>query len=124
MDSNAAGGQREGASDQKIAAVAAWHSSDLFAPEERAALELAEAMTTTPPNVTDDLFARLQRHYDEAQLVELVAIVAQENFRSRFNTTFRIESEGQYCPIAPVASPQAVRDGAERLRTPRSGGEG
>jgi alkylhydroperoxidase family enzyme len=63
------------------------------------ALELAEAMTQTPPNVTDELFARLRRYYDEAQLVELAAIVAQENFRARFNTTFRVESQGLYCPI-------------------------
>ena len=56
-------------------------------------------MTATPPSVTDELFARLRAYYDDAQLVELAAIVAQENFRSRFNTTFRIESEGMYCPV-------------------------
>jgi alkylhydroperoxidase family enzyme len=56
-------------------------------------------MTETPPNVTDELFARLQSFYNEAQLVELAAIVAQENFRSRLNTTFRIESQGMYCPV-------------------------
>jgi len=79
--------------------VASFRTSDLFSPGERVALELAEAMTSTPPNVTDELFARLQEFYDEAQLVELAAIVAQENFRSRFNTTFRIESQGMYCPL-------------------------
>ena len=63
------------------------------------ALELAEAMTATPPQVTDELFARVHDFYDEAQMVELAAIVAQENFRSRFNTTFRLESAGQYCPL-------------------------
>jgi alkylhydroperoxidase family enzyme len=102
MDSNAAGGQREGASDEKIAAVANYQTSDLFTEAERVALELAEAMTVTPPNVTDELFDRLQEHYDEPQIVELAAIVAQENYRSRFNTTFRIESEGMYCPVPPL----------------------
>jgi len=56
-------------------------------------------MTATPPAVTDDLFARLSSFYSETQLVELAAIVAQENFRSRFNTTFRLESQGLYCPL-------------------------
>ena len=93
--------RREGASDEKIAALSEYATSELFTPAERVALELADAMTATPPNVTDELFARLQQHYDEAQLVELAAIVAQENFRSRFNTTFRIESQGMYCPVAP-----------------------
>ncbi len=103
MDSNAAGGQREGASDAKIDAVASYRTSELFTAAERVALELADAMTATPPNVTDDLFARLREHYSDAQLVELAAIVAQENYRSRFNTTFRIESAGQYCPLPAKA---------------------
>ena len=59
-------------------------------------------MTATPPQVTDELFARLQGFYDEAELVELAAIVAQENFRSRFNTTFRLESQSSYC-LLPTA---------------------
>ncbi len=96
--------RREGASDEKIAALDAYRTSPLFTPEERVALELAEAMTATPPNVTDELFARLQEYYDEAQLVELAAIVCQENFRSRFNTTFRIESAGMYCPLPTDAA--------------------
>jgi len=104
MDSNAAGSSRNGASDEKIAAVYEYEKSDLFTPAERVALELADAMTETPPNVTDELFARLQEHYNEAELVELAAIVAQENFRSRFNTTFRVESAGMYCPVPEVQS--------------------
>lgn len=99
MDSNSAGSRNEGAADEKIAAVAYFEESDLFSPAERVALELADAMTSTPPAVTDELFERLRSFYGEAQLVELAAIVAQENFRSRFNTTFRLESAGQYCPL-------------------------
>lgn len=68
-------------------------------------------MTATPPQVTDALFARLQEYYDEPQLVELAAIVVQENLRSRFNTTFRIESEGTYCPV-PSTGP--VQDATPR----------
>jgi len=79
--------------------VAYYEESNLFTPDERAALEMADAMTSTPPNVSDELFERLQGFYSEAQLVELAAIVAQENFRSRFNTTFRLESQGMYCPL-------------------------
>jgi alkylhydroperoxidase family enzyme len=102
MDSNAAGSSRNGAADEKIAAVFEYQQSDLFSLAERVALELADAMTETPPDVTDELFKRLQEHYDEAELVELAAIIAQENFRARFNTTFRVESAGMYCPVAAV----------------------
>jgi alkylhydroperoxidase family enzyme len=76
-----------------------FQASDLFTPAEKVALELADAMTETPPDVTDELFERLRQFYDEAELVELAAIVVQENMRSRFNTTFRVESQGMYCPM-------------------------
>ena len=33
----------------------------------------------------------------------VAAIVAQENFRARFNTTFRVESAGLYCPVPASA---------------------
>src|SRR5687768_1525670 len=108
MDSNAAGSSRNGATDEKIAAVFEYERSDLFTPAERVALELADAMTETPPNVTDELFQRLQQYYDEAELVELAAIVAQENFRSRFNTTFRVESAGMYCPMPPAVDAETT----------------
>jgi alkylhydroperoxidase family enzyme len=107
MDSNAAGSSRNGASDKKIAAVYEYEKSNLFTPAESVALELADAMTETPPNVTDELFQRLQQYYDDAELVELAAIVAQENFRSRFNTTFRVESAGMYCPMPAPESEES-----------------
>ena len=52
---------------------------------ERLALEYAEAMTDTPPGVTDEMVERLGRELSEAELVELTAIVAVENLRSRMN---------------------------------------
>lgn len=47
----------------------------------------------------DDLFARLREHYSEPELVELAAIVALGNFRSRFNRIFAVEPNGLYCPL-------------------------
>jgi alkylhydroperoxidase family enzyme len=61
------------------------------------ALELAEAATSLPHDVSDELFGRLREHYTDAEIVELTYIVALENFRSRFNRTFRIEAQGFYC---------------------------
>ena len=52
-----------------------------------------------PVDVSDDLFERLQRHYTPEQLVELAAICALENFRSRFNRVFQVEPNGVYCPL-------------------------
>jgi alkylhydroperoxidase family enzyme len=48
--------------------------------------------------VSDQLFARLRGHFDEAQIVELTAAVALENFRSKFNVPLQIESQG-FCVL-------------------------
>ena len=71
-------------------------------------LDYAVAMTLTPVEVPDELFAALREHFDEAQLVELTAAVAWENYRARFNHAFGIEaqgfSKGAYCPLPERAS--------------------
>jgi alkylhydroperoxidase family enzyme len=60
-------------------------------------------MTRTPVEVSDALFARLQQHLNNAQLVELTAVIAWENYRARFNHAFGIESanftEGAVCAL-------------------------
>ena len=99
MDINAAGGSDAGLSDDKIAALLDYATSPLYDEAERAALELADALTVTTPIVSDELFARLRRHYDEAQLVELAATAAMENYRARFNRAFLIEPNSIYCPV-------------------------
>ena len=87
-----------GASDDKIRAVTQFTTSPLYAPAERAALAVAEAMTITGQKVTDDLFAEARRHFSEAQMVELAAAVALENFRSKFNVALGIEAQG-FCVL-------------------------
>lgn len=99
MDINAAGGSNAGIADEKIAALPDFRTSPLFTDAERAALELAEAMTAASVTVPDALFARARSHYDEPQLVELAATAALENFRARFNRVFQIEPNSLYCPI-------------------------
>ena len=51
-------------------------------------------MTITGQKVTDGLFAEARRHFSEAQVVELTAAAALENFRSKFNVALGIESQG------------------------------
>jgi alkylhydroperoxidase family enzyme len=96
MDSNAVGSSKAGASPEKIAALPEFGSSDLFTPAEKAALKVAEGMTRTPAVVTDEEFTEAQRHFSNEQMVELVATVAMENYRARFNRAFLVESLGLY----------------------------
>ena len=87
-----------GASDDKIRQVPTWRESSLFSPVERDALEYAERLTVTGDKVTDELFARLRGHFSEAQMVELTAVVALDNFRSTFNPPLGIEAQG-FCVL-------------------------
>lgn len=66
-------------------------------------LRLVTALTRTPADVPDELFAALRFEFSERALVELTSAIAWENYRSRFNRTFAIEAEGfskgQFCPL-------------------------
>lgn len=66
-------------------------------------LEYAEGTTRTPAVVAEDLFSALREHLDEAQLAELTAAIAWENYRARFNHAFGMGSqgfsEGAFCPL-------------------------
>jgi alkylhydroperoxidase family enzyme len=107
VDINAAGGSNAGASDQKIAALAEYETSELFSEAEKVALELADRATALPHDVSDELFDRVREHYTDPEIVELSYIVALENFRSRFNRTLRIEAQGFYCVIPPEHAARA-----------------
>ena len=87
-----------GADEDKIREVPTWRESHRFSELERAALEYAEAMTITGQRVTDELFGRIRALFDEAQIVELTAVVALENFRSKFNVPLGVESQG-FCVL-------------------------
>jgi len=55
-------------------------------------------MTITGQKVSDELFAKVRQHFSEAQVVELTAAVALENFRSKFNVALGVESQG-FCVL-------------------------
>ena len=61
-------------------------------------LELADAITATPASVSPELRKSLQARFSTAELVELGAAIAWENYRARSNRVFGFESEGFYKP--------------------------
>ncbi|UYN93425.1 MAG: carboxymuconolactone decarboxylase family protein [Enhydrobacter sp.] len=88
----------------KLAELPNWRDSKLFSQAERVALEYAERITYTDRQVDDALFAEVKKHFSEAQIVELTAAIAFENFRSKFNPALGIEAQG-FClvPTRPKA---------------------
>ena len=98
MDINSAVGRQEGISFEKIAALEDFEHSALFTEAEKAALRMTEAMCERSVNVPDAVFDGLRRHFDDNAIVELVAMVALENLRARFNRALEIPSDG-LCPL-------------------------
>jgi alkylhydroperoxidase family enzyme len=92
-------GRKAGLNDEKLRAVCVDDMTP-FNDTERLAIELADAMTDTPANVSDDLYARLRRQFSEEQLMQLGAQIAFENYRARWNRIFNVESDNLYAPQA------------------------
>jgi alkylhydroperoxidase family enzyme len=86
-------------------------SSALFSETEKLVLKYADAMTQAPVEVQQTLFEKLREKFAEAQLVELTATLAWENYRARFDHAFGVEaegfSEGSYCALPVKAGVQS-----------------
>lgn len=78
----------------KLEHLTAWRDSDVYSPLERSTLEYAEAMTATPPEVTDQMVTALRGELTDRQLVELTHVVCVENARSRANAALGLTSQG------------------------------
>ncbi|GGD13772.1 carboxymuconolactone decarboxylase family protein [Nocardioides daphniae] len=108
-----------GLDEAKVREVPRWRESDVFTPLEREVMAYAEAMTATPPTVTDEQVAALRSALGERALVELTMMVAVENQRSRFNHAAGLASQGfsDVCAL-PLAAP-APSAGASAVGEPR-----
>jgi AhpD family alkylhydroperoxidase len=93
----------KGQSVEKLAEVPRWRESDVFTPLERDVIAFAEAMTATPPEVTDAMVDGLVAGLGVPAVVELTKMVAVENERSRFNSALGLTSQGfsDRCELAP-----------------------
>lgn len=91
----------------KAREVPRWRESDMFTPLERDVMEYAEAMSQTPPTVTDELSDRLLESLGAPALVELSAFIALANVYTRTNVAFGIDAQGfaAACGLAPLAEP-------------------
>jgi len=95
--------------------LANFESSSAFSELEKRVLRYAVAMTQTPVEVSDELFSSLREHLNPQQMVELTSAIAWENYRSRFNRPFDVQSGG-YSEGAACAVP--ARAEAANVTTP------
>ena len=100
MAHNAGGSLRFGITEEKLAAVWEYRTSPLFTEAERVALEFSIAAASQPNDVSDELFARMLRHWSEGQVVEITALVAHFGFMNRWNDTMATPLEEEPIMIA------------------------
>ncbi|MEM9530293.1 MAG: peroxidase-related enzyme [Pseudomonadota bacterium] len=81
------------APDDKVAAVLDYENSPLFTDAERAALDVAFKAAQVPNGVTEQQFEALARHFDEGQIVEIVASIALFGYLNRWNDTMATSVE-------------------------------
>jgi uncharacterized peroxidase-related enzyme len=98
------GAKNFGVSEEKLADVWAYSQSPHYSEAERAALDFALAAATQPNAVTDELFARLRTHWSEAQVVEILGVVAMFGFLNRWNDSMATPLEAVPLAVAEQAA--------------------
>ena len=94
------GAERVGVPVEKLQSAFEFDTSDLFNDAERAALRLARDASLTPNEATDAHFEDLRAHFDEKQIIELVAVISLFGWLNRWNDTMATQLEGQAISFA------------------------
>lgn len=87
MAHTAGGALLFGIDPEKVEAIWDFRVSPLYSEAERIALDFAIAAASQPNAVSDDMFAKMRKHWSETQIVELAAVVAVFGFLNRWNDT-------------------------------------
>jgi uncharacterized peroxidase-related enzyme len=82
-----------GVSDEKISAIWDFERSPLYDEAERAALRFARDASLVPNEVTPASFTDLRRHWDDGQIVEILAVVGLFGFLNRWNDSMATDLE-------------------------------
>jgi AhpD family alkylhydroperoxidase len=103
IDIASSAARKSGLRDAQLLALPNYRESDEFSELEKLVLDYTVAITRTPVEVSDELFASLREHFDERQIVELTSAIAIENLHARFNAALDIGSagftEGMVCAV-------------------------
>jgi AhpD family alkylhydroperoxidase len=104
IDMHTKDARHAGETEQRIYALNAWRETPFFTDRERAALEWTEAVTRLgDSHVPDDLYERVARQFDEAELVALTFGVIVINSWNRLSISFR-PPVGSYQPAAAATA--------------------
>ncbi|GAB7061267.1 carboxymuconolactone decarboxylase family protein [Streptomyces mexicanus] len=105
LDMHLTAARRNGESEERIQLLNAWEETeDLYTEQERAALALTEAVTVLTGGtsrtksgggfVPDEVYDRAAKHFDEARLAHLIALISVINSWNRLMVSRRIPPGG------------------------------
>ncbi|HET6391752.1 MAG TPA: carboxymuconolactone decarboxylase family protein [Blastococcus sp.] len=99
-----------GLDEAKAREVPRWRESTAFTPLERKVMDYAEAMSRTPPAVTDEMAAALLDELGAPALLELTARIGTMNMTARSNVALGIRSQefSASCGLPPLAARDGV----------------
>jgi uncharacterized peroxidase-related enzyme len=82
-----------GVDEAKITAIWDFERSELYDDAERAALRFARDASVIPNAVTPASFEELRRHWDDGEIVEILAVVGLFGFLNRWNDSMATDLE-------------------------------
>jgi len=90
LDMHVTDALKAGESERRLATLSAWRETPFFNDRERAALEWTEALTlVSQTHVPDAVWETVRPHFNDAELMELTALITSINSWNRFAIAFR-----------------------------------
>ncbi len=84
---------RYGATAERLGQIWNFRSSEVFTAAERAAFEFAIAAASVPNAVTPAIDTELRAHWDDGEIVEILAVISLFGFLNRWNDSMATQLE-------------------------------
>lgn len=102
-----------GFTDEQIDAIPAWSVAECWSPVERAVLAYTDCLTLQHGRVPDALFAELQRHLSDKEILELTYITSTYAMHATMSRALRLEFDDVDDRIVEVADPHGNFAGSD-----------
>ncbi|MCR9105904.1 MAG: carboxymuconolactone decarboxylase family protein [Gammaproteobacteria bacterium] len=99
-----------GMTQAKIDAIAHWQVAEVFTACERAVLAYTDALVLEGGRVADAVFAALQQHLSDEEILELTYITALYDMHAVMSRALRLEYDDVDERIVEIAAPDAGVD--------------
>jgi alkylhydroperoxidase family enzyme len=96
-----------GMHEDKVAAIPSWETSPAFDERERVVLAYTDALVDHDGRVPDALFARLQAHLSDEEILELTYIAGMVGMHAAIVRALRLEFDDRDDPVVEVPGSSA-----------------